>query len=31
MAVAAMLRELLMRTIRYRDDIAAGKNPAFDM
>ena len=31
MAVAALLRELLMRTIRYRDDIAAGKNPAFDM
>lgn len=25
MAVAGLLRELLMRTIRYRDDKAAGK------
>lgn len=31
MAVAALLRELLLRTLRYRDDKAAGKNPAFDM
>ena len=31
MAVAALLRELLMRTIRYRDDKAAGKNPPLDM
>ena len=28
---AALLRELLLRTLRYRDDKAAGKNPAFDM
>lgn len=31
MAVAGLLRELLMRTIRYRDDKAAGKNPPLDM
>ena len=31
MAVAALLRELLLRTLRYRDDKEAGKNPAFDM
>ena len=31
MAVAALLRELLLRTLRYRDDKAAGKNPAFDL
>ena len=31
MAVAALLRELLMRSIRYRDDKAAGKNPPLDM
>ena len=31
MAVAGLLRELLMRTIRYRDDKAAGKNPPLDV
>ena len=31
MAVAALLRELLMKTIRYRDDKAAGRNPPLDM
>ena len=31
MAVAALLRELLFKTRRYRDDKLAGKNPAFDM
>ena len=31
MAVAALLRELLIRTRRYRDDLEAGKNPPFDM
>ena len=31
MAVAALLRELLFKTQRYRDDKLAGKNPPFDM
>ena len=31
MAVAALLRELLFKTRRYRDDKLAGKNPPFDM
>ena len=31
MAVAALLRELLIRTRRYRDDLEAGTNPPFDM
>ena len=31
MAVAALLRELLMKTIRYRDDKVAGRNPPLDM
>ena len=31
MAVAALLRELLLRTLRYRDDKAAGKNPPLDV
>ena len=31
MAVAGLLRELLMRTILYRDDKAAGKNPPLDV
>lgn len=31
MAVAALLRELLFKTVRYRDDKLAGKDPAFDM
>ena len=31
MATAALLRELLFKTRRYRDDKAAGKDPAFDM
>ncbi len=30
MAVASLLRELLTRTIRYRDDLAAGKTPTYD-
>lgn len=31
MGTASLLRELLCKTLRYRDDKAAGKNPAFDM
>ncbi len=31
MGTAALLRELLFKACRYRDDKAAGKNPAFDM
>ena len=31
MAVAALLRELLFRTQRYRDDKLTGKNPPFNM
>lgn len=31
MAVAALLRELLFKTQRYRDDKLTGKNPPFDM
>jgi len=31
MGTAALLRELLFKTCRYRDDKAAGKHPAFDM
>ena len=31
MGVAALLRELLFKTRRYKEDKAAGKNPPFDM
>lgn len=31
MGVAALLRELLLRTVRYRADQLEGKNPPFDM
>ena len=31
MATAALLREILFKTRRYREDKEAGKNPAFDM
>ncbi len=31
MGTAALLRELLLKTLRYRDDKRAGKHPAFDM
>ncbi len=31
MGTAALLRELIMKAIRYRDDKKDGKNPAFDM
>ena len=31
MGTAALLRELLFRARRYRDDLLAGKDPAFDM
>ncbi len=31
MGIAAMLRELLFKTCRYKQDKDAGKNPAFDM
>lgn len=31
MGTAALLRELLFKACRYRDDKAAGKNPPFDM
>lgn len=31
MGTAGLLRELLQKTIRYRDDLAAGKSPALDV
>ena len=31
MATAALLRELLFKTLRYKEDKASGRNPAFDM
>lgn len=31
MGTAALLRELILKTLRYRDDKREGKNPAFDM
>lgn len=31
MGTAALLRELLFKTVRYREDKATGKEPAFDM
>ena len=31
MATAALIRELLFKTRRYREDQLAGKQPAFDM